>query len=157
MRGLRGSDRLAIAVVAAALGAAAAGLAALALALLLTPISLDQPIPPADLGEWAWRWGWVLAVLLAIAASLGPAPVASPALVARQASWVSLLLLLLASLAGLLALVAVRLHLWGHDWGLSSSAGYGARLDTTTAAEVLGLPLAWLSALRLWRRRQRQP
>ena len=153
MRGRHGSDRWAIAVVAAALGMAAAWLAALALALLLAPINPDQPITATDLGDWAWRWGRVLAVLLAAAASFGPVPVAAPALVARQAGWAFVVLVALAALAGLLGLGAVRLHLWGRDWGLPSSAGYGARLAAAGAAEVLGLPVAWLMALRLWRRR----
>ena len=157
MRGRRGSDRWVIAVVAAALGLAAAWLAALTLVLLLAPINVDQPITVADLGDWAWRWGWLLAVLLAAAASLGPAPVAAPSLVARQAGWALVVLVALASVAGLLAVVAVRLHLWGRDWGLPSRSGYGARLAAVGAAEVLGLPLAWLLALRLWRRRQPKP
>ena len=157
MRGLRLSERMAIAVVAAALGVAAAWLAALVMVLLLAPISLDQPISSADLGDWAWRWGWLLAVLLAAAASLGPAPVAAPALVARQAGWALVVLVVVASVAGLLALVAVRLQLWGRGWGLPSPSRYGARLAAAGAAEVLGLPLAWLSAWRLWRRRQTRP
>ena len=144
-------------MVAASLGMAAAWMAALALALLLAAINLDQPITVADLGDWAWRWGLLLAVLLAAAASIGPAPVAAPALVARQAGWALVVLVALAALAGLLGLVAVRLHLWGRGWGLSSSAGYGARLAAVGAAEVLGLPVAWLMALGLWRRRQPRP
>ena len=157
MRGRRVSDRWAIAVVAAALGMAAGWLAALALVLLLAPINPDQPISGADLGDWAWRWGWLLAVLLAAAASLGPAPVAAPALVARQVGWAVVMLVGLASVAGLLAVVAIRLHQWGRDWGLPSPSGYGARLAAAGAAEVLGLPVAWLLALRLWRRRQPRP
>lgn len=157
MRGRRASDRWATAVVAVALGLAAGWVAALALALLLTPISLDQPITAADLGDWAWRWGRLLAVLLAAAASVGPAPVATPTLLARQAGWALVVLVALAALAGLLALGAVRLHLWGRGWGLASPAGYGARLAAAGAAEVLGVPVAWLMALRLWRRRQSKP
>ena len=94
-------------------------------------------------------------VTVATTSSTTPAP--TPALVARQAGWALVVLVALASVAGLLAVVAVRLHLWGRDWGLPSRSGYGARLAAVGAAEVLGLPLAWLLALRLWRRRQPKP
>jgi hypothetical protein len=156
MTGSRGVDRWAVAVVAAALGVGAAWVAAAFLALLITPLSRDQPIAAAALGDWAWRWGLVMAVLLAAAASLGRAPVASPALVARQAGWAVGVLLVLALLAAVLALVAVRLHLWGGGWELQAPAAYGARLAAVAAAEALGLPLAWLMALGLWRQRQIQ-
>ena len=154
MRGSRGVDRWAIAVVAAALGMGAAWVAAAFLALLIAPLSRDQPLGAAALGEWAWRWGLVLAVLLAAAASLGRAPLASPALVALQAGWAVGLLLALALLAAVLALVAVRLHLWGRGWELQAPAAYGARLAACAAAEALGLPLAWWMAQGLWRQRQ---
>ena len=109
MKGNRGVDRWAMAGVAAALGMGAAWVAAAFLALLIAPLSRDQPLGAAALGEWAWRWGRVLAVLLAAAASVGRAPVASPSLVARQAGWTVGVLLALALLAAVLALVAVRL------------------------------------------------
>jgi hypothetical protein len=154
MKGNRGVDRWAMAGVAAALGMGAAWVAAAFLALLIAPLSRDQPLGAAALGEWAWRWGRVLAVLLAAAASLGRAPVASPSLVARQAGWTVGVLLALALLAAVLALVAVRLHLWGRGWELQAPAAYGARLAASAAAEALGLPLAWWMALGLWRQRQ---
>jgi len=120
---------------------------------LLRPISVDVPIEPGDLNGWGMRWGVLLAVFLATAAAGGDRRLASPARVIRMLALSVALLLGIAAVAVLLTVVAARLGLVGHSWGVSSRSGYAARIATVSSLELLGLPVALGAAVALVRLR----
>lgn len=139
---------------AASLGWSSALAVAALLTACLVPISVDQPLEgPAMLG-WGMRWGAVLAVAMASGATLGPAPPARARRIGTVVAFTALLLLGLSLLAAALAILAVRLRLWGQAWDLPSRSGYAARLAALATAQILGLPCAAGGAWLLLRQRR---
>jgi hypothetical protein len=139
------------------LGWSAALAVAAGLAAVLAPISVDQPIDGRQMLGWGLRWGGLMAVAMASGAALADPVPASGGRSARVVAITALSVLLLSLLAGALAVVAVRLGLWGHDWGLPSRSGYAARLATLQAAELLGPPAAGAGGWALFRQRRSPP
>ena len=151
-----GAPRRWIAVVAAGAAALLASqLVALLLIQLLARVSVDQPLESRELLDWGWRWGGVLAVALASGAGLGRRPPAGPRSSARVAATIAALTFLICLVAMGLAVVAVRLGLWGQGWGLPSRSTYAAQIAALFAAQWSGLPGAALGAWLLWRGRLR--
>ncbi|MFN9871612.1 MAG: hypothetical protein ACK55E_09270 [Cyanobacteriota bacterium] len=116
--------------------------AATALGGLLAPFSIDQPIRPLDLLGWGCRWGALLGALAAAGAVAGARRPAPPGRVLAVVALALTALVGLAALGGVGAVAAQRLGLLGRHWQLPSPSGHALRLGATTAAEVLGLPLA---------------
>lgn len=154
--GGHGRRRLAPLLVAAALGWGAALAVAALLAAVLAPISVDQPIDGRELVGWGMRWGAVLAVALASGAVLGPPPPASLRRLLMGVGAAALVLVGLTLLAAALAILAVRLQLWGQAWEVPSRSGHAARLAALMAMEILGLPCAAGAGWRLLRQRMGQ-
>lgn len=121
----------------------------------LTPLSVDQPVGADTLAGWQRRWAVLMGVAMATGATLGGHP---PATLRRTAQlvWLSAAGVLgLCLVAGVLAVCAVRLQLWGQEWGIPSRSGYAARLAVLAAAELGGLPSALVGGWWLWRGRLR--
>lgn len=142
------------AALAAALAVAGALLVAAVLLVGLSAISVDQPPQARELIGWGSRWAGVLAVALGSGAVLGPAPPASPRAAARVLGITAAAVLALCVGAAALAILAVRLGLWGHDWGLPHRSGHAARLVVLPVARISGLPAAALAGWCLARRRR---
>ena len=149
---------LVAALAAGALAAAGALLVAALLAAGLSAISVDQPLQARELVGWGSRWAAVLAVALGSGAVLGPDPPASPRAAARVMAITAGGMLALCAVVAALAILAVRLGLWGHDWGLPHRSGHAVRLAVIQVAWISGLPAAalagwWLGRQRRGRRR----
>jgi len=132
----------------------AALLVAVLLILLLSRISVDQPLESRELIGWGIRWGWLLAVALAAAAGLGPAPPAGWRTIVRSAALAAAATLVLCLAAMGLAVAAVRLGLWGQGWGLPSRSSYAAQIAGLQTAQWAGPAAAALGAWGLWRQRR---
>ena len=145
--------RFRAALAAAALATGGALLVAAVLGACLGPISVDQPIQARELLGWGSRWAGVMAVALASGAALGASPPASPRVAARVMTITALVVLALCLGAAGLAILAVRLGLWGQDWGLPNRSGHAARLAALQAAQFSGLPAAALGGWGLARQR----
>lgn len=144
------SGRLRSALLAAALGCLAALVVATLLAAGVGPMSVDQPLQLREVVGWGARWGALLAVTMGSAAALGAPPPAPLRSIARTLLLTALVPLLLSGGAAALAILAVRLHLWGQHWGLPSRSGHAARLASLTMAEITGWPSAVLGAWWLY-------
>lgn len=145
------------ALLAGALAFLGAWLVAFALASAVARLSVDQPLQAEALLEWGGRWAWLLAVAMASGAALGARPAASW-LQSLRCNLQILLLLLGSVLAAMaLAIVLVRLGLWGQDWGLSARSGHGAGIAAESMAWWLGPPSAALGGWMLFRARCRSP
>ncbi|MCS5692267.1 hypothetical protein NZK33_09755 [Cyanobium sp. FGCU-6] len=138
--------RLSLTLGTLAVGVLAGLTAATALGGLLAPFSIDQPIRPVDLLGWGCRWGALLGALAAAGAVAGPRRPASPERVLLVVALALALLVGLALLGGAGMVAGQRLGLVGRHWQLPSRSGHALRLGVTTAAEVLGLPLALTAA-----------
>lgn len=152
----QGWRRLPSLLWAAGLGWGAARAVAALLAACLAPISVDQPIDGQETAGWGLRWGAVLAVAMASGAVLGPPPPAGLRRILAVVVFTAVLVLGLTLLVAALAILAVRLHLWGQAWELPSRAGYAARVAALAAVEILGPPCAAVGGWRLFRRRMGQ-
>lgn len=155
-RGRHGWRRFASLLAAAALGWCAALAVATLLAAVLAPISVDQPIDGRELEGWGMRWGAVLVVAMATGAVLGPPPPADLRRLLIVMGAAALVLVGLTLLAAALAILAVRLQLWGQAWELPSRSGHAARLAALMAMEILGLPCAAGAGWVLFRQRMGQ-
>lgn len=143
-------------LAAGLLGIAGALLVSGLLAAALGPISVDQPLEAREILDWGCRWAAVMAVALASGAAAGEAPPAGPRAAGRVMAITAGGVLALALGAAGLSILAVRLGLWGQDWGLPHRSGHAARLAALQVARISGLPAAALSAWWLVRQRRRQ-
>jgi hypothetical protein len=119
----------------------------------LTPLSVDQPMGVETLAGWGRRWAVVMGVAMATGATLGGPPPATLRRTAQVIGLIAAVVLGFSLVAGVLAVCAVRLQVWGQAWGVPSRSGYAARLGVLAAAELVGLPSALWGGWRLLRER----